>query len=105
MGEKILDKREGEDGSMVYKVKWRGYGYEDCTWEPLENLTDDTGTCVHLERYEEKLKLKETLGSDEEEDMEFGKGKSKKRKGSDEEFEAEEEEEDEPEDMEIDEDE
>merc|ERR1712130_742928 len=66
--EKILDKKEAEDGTLLYRVKWRGYGYEENTWEPIENLTDDTGTCVHLERYEEKMKLKEMIGDDEEEE-------------------------------------
>ena len=41
--EKILDKKEAEDGTLLYRVKWRGYGYEENTWEPIENLTDDTG--------------------------------------------------------------
>merc|ERR1712156_1053456 len=63
--EKILDKKEAEDGTWLYRVKWRGYSYEENTWEPIENLTDDTGTCVHLERYEEKMKLKEMIGEDE----------------------------------------
>merc|ERR1712066_737566 len=66
--EKILDKKEAEDGTWLYRVKWRGYSYEENTWEPIENLTDDTGTCVHLERYEEKMKLKEMIGDDDDED-------------------------------------
>ena len=41
--EKILDKKEAEDGTFLYRVKWRGYSYEENTWEPIENLTDDTG--------------------------------------------------------------
>ena len=41
--EKILDKKEAEDGTWLYRVKWRGYSYEENTWEPIENLTDDTG--------------------------------------------------------------
>merc|ERR1712079_92448 len=102
--EKILDKKEAEDGTWLYRVKWRGYSYEENTWEPIENLTDDTGTCVHLERYEEKMKLKEMIGEDEDED-DVGK-KKRKKKGSDEEDfdgDAAEEEED-PEEMDVDED-
>ena len=41
--EKILDKKEADDGTFLYRVKWRGYSYEENTWEPIENLTDDTG--------------------------------------------------------------
>ena len=62
------------------------------------------GTCVHLERYEEKMKLKEMIGEDEEDD-DVGK-KKRKKKGSDEEDfdgDAAEEEED-PEEMDVDED-
>merc|ERR1712223_1733383 len=102
--EKILDKKEADDGTFLYRVKWRGYSYEENTWEPIENLTDDTGTCVHLERYEEKMKLKEMIGEDEDED-DVGK-KKRKKKGSDEEDfdgDAAEEEED-PEEMDVDED-
>merc|ERR1712008_614607 len=77
--EKILEKRtDSELGFTLYKVKWRGFSYEECTWEPIENLTDETGTCVHLERYEEKLKLKEMIGDEEEDDEDEG---GKKRKG------------------------
>ena len=43
--EKILDKKEADDGTFLYRVKWRGYSYEENTWEPIENLTDDTGDC------------------------------------------------------------
>ena len=32
--EKILDKKEAEDGTWLYRVKWRGYSYEENTWEP-----------------------------------------------------------------------
>ena len=35
--EKILEKKKFDD-QVLYLVKWRGYGYEDCTWEPRENL-------------------------------------------------------------------
>ena len=35
--EKIVGKR-WKSGKVQYKVKWEGYPYSQCTWEPLENL-------------------------------------------------------------------
>jgi len=35
--ESILDKR-WQNGVAVYKVKWKGYPVEECTWEPIEHL-------------------------------------------------------------------
>lgn len=36
--ETVLEKRFDEDGGILYRVKWKGYPLEECTWEPLEHL-------------------------------------------------------------------
>ncbi len=36
--EKIIDKQPGDDGEILYEVKWVGYTEEHNTWEPVENL-------------------------------------------------------------------
>ncbi|KAL1461550.1 hypothetical protein WDU94_013435 [Cyamophila willieti] len=42
--EKILDQDELGPERFLYKVKWKGFDETECTWEPLENLTN----CLQL---------------------------------------------------------
>ena len=37
--EAILSHRETEKGKKSYLVKWKHFSYEECTWEPANNLT------------------------------------------------------------------
>ena len=37
--EKIIGKQRLDDGTVEYRVLWKGWPVETATWEPLENLT------------------------------------------------------------------
>jgi hypothetical protein len=57
MVEKILDKKKYK-GIWKYKVKWEGYSYNECTWEPKENLSNCKEMIERFERDWEEKNLK-----------------------------------------------
>jgi len=69
--EKVVDKRVGLKGKVEYLIKWEGYGDEDNTWEPKENLD-----CKELIEIYEKKKRKSGAGAG-------GETASKKKKWDD----------------------
>jgi hypothetical protein len=37
--EEVVGKKVKKDGTVLYKLKWRGYPLSQCTWEPEEHLS------------------------------------------------------------------
>ena len=65
--EKILGHRRKRSGDYVYLVKWKGYSYEESTWEPASNFKPHTLRDYHLKRKREKEEDSGTDSSDEDE--------------------------------------
>ncbi|KAF8749470.1 reverse transcriptase [Rhizoctonia solani] len=52
---KGITDTEERDGKWFFRVKWKGYGSEENTWEPWENLKN-AGKI--LKKYKEEMKRK-----------------------------------------------
>lgn len=74
--EKILDKKI-VNGQIKYKVKWQGWPEEDCTWEPLENLTNVQEL---IAEYEDMISGKKKDFREEANEMEIAKPEAKTKK-------------------------
>ena len=61
--ETILAHRKTKGGQIKYLVKWKGYTFEESTWEPIQNFNRQTIALYHKRRKEDK---EEESDSDDE---------------------------------------
>ena len=79
--EKILGHRRRRDGKRVYLVKWKGYTYEESTWEPAAHFKSQTLHAYHKKCKEDKAEQTDS-SSEDDEDADAHSKQSKGKKSS-----------------------
>ena len=57
--ERVVDKRVGKRGRVEYLLKWKGYGDEDNSWEPKENLHCEDLMKAYEDRHKVRINLRD----------------------------------------------
>ena len=73
--EKILGHRRKRNGDYTYLVKWKGYSYEESTWEPKSNFKSHTLKAYHDQRKAERAQESDS-SSDDDDDLHGGQTKA-----------------------------
>ena len=63
--EKILGHRRKRNGDCTYLVKWKGYSYEESTWEPRSNFKSHTLKAYHDRRKEQREQVTDSSSDDD----------------------------------------
>ena len=81
--EKIVSHKKRKDGKKVYLVKWKGYSYEECTWEPAKHFKPTTLNAYHRARKEAKANETDSSSEDDDEHVLAAVGTAPIPRGSD----------------------
>ena len=80
--EKILGHRRRKDGKRVYLVKWKGYTYEESTWEPAAHFKSQTLQAYHAKCKEDKAEQTDSSSEDDEDEQAPSKQSKKGKRSS-----------------------